>query len=447
MSDAESRRTTRFGLPPAATWIARRYLFARRHGYAAFVNWVSFAGLALGVTILTVVVSVMNGFDRELVGRLLSASPHVVVRGVGELPDEVVAMPEVLAAGRHYRGEGLLQHQYGSTALTVLGVDAAGAGALAHITDQGGTPALRRLFGAPARPSGAWEGETPSPHGNASLEVSASPHRTTALKATILVGDRLAQTFGLRVGDPVVLTMASAQGGGIRPRMERFVLAGTFDVGAEPDSTVAMVRYDDARARGLAAHGIAGWRLFVEEPLAAPALVPQLASRLPAGASITSWADQYGGLFRAVKIEKAMMFVLLLLIVALAAFNVVSCQAMLVHEKRADAAILSTMGASRGFLATVFFLQGAAVATAGVGSGLALGVVTALHADAAIAAVEGLLGASIIEGTYFHSIPSDVQIGDLALIATLSLGLCAAALLRPALRITAEDPADALHSP
>ena len=409
-----ARRAWRFGLPPAATWIARRYLFARRHGYAAFVNWVSFVGLALGVMILTVVVSVMNGFDRELVGRLLSVSPHVVVRGVAEFPAEVVALPKVLAAGRHYRGEGLLLHRYGSTALTVMGVDAAGAEALAHIEDAAGMPALPRLF----------EGQ-----------------------ATVLLGNRLVQTFGMSVGDPVVLTMAAARGGGVEPRMERFVLAGSFSVGAEPDSTLAVVRYDDAVARGLAAHGIAGWRLFLAEPLAAPALLPELEPILPDHARISSWADQYGGLFRAVKIEKVMMFVLLLLIVALAAFNVVSCQAMLVNEKRADAAILSTMGASRGLLATVFFLQGAAVAAAGVVSGLALGVVTALHADTVIAAVEGLLGASIIDGTYFRSIPSDVQIGDLVLIAVLSLGLCAAALLRPALRVTAEDPADVLHSP
>ena len=409
-----ARRAWRFGLPPAATWIARRYLFARRHGYAAFVNWVSFVGLALGVMILTVVVSVMNGFDRELVGRLLSVSPHVVVRRMAEFPAEVVALPKVLAAGRHYRGEGLLLHRYGSTALTVMGVDAAGAEALAHIEDAAGMPALPRLF----------EGQ-----------------------ATVLLGNRLVQTFGMSVGDPVVLTMAAARGGGVEPRMERFVLAGSFSVGAEPDSTLAVVRYDDAVARGLAAHGIAGWRLFLAEPLAAPALLPELEPILPDHARISSWADQYGGLFRAVKIEKVMMFVLLLLIVALAAFNVVSCQAMLVNEKRADAAILSTMGASRGLLATVFFLQGAAVAAAGVVSGLALGVVTALHADTVIAAVEGLLGASIIDGTYFRSIPSDVQIGDLVLIAVLSLGLCAAALLRPALRVTAEDPADVLHSP
>lgn len=414
MKGAAQQRARRFGLPPAAIWIARRYLFARRHGYAAFVNWVSFAGLALGVTILTAVVSVMNGFDRELVGRLLSASPHVTVRGVAELPPEVEALPEVLAVARHYRGEGLLLHRYGSTVLTVMGVDAAGGEALAHIEGADGKPALPRLLDG---------------------------------RATVLLGQRLVQTFGMDVGDPVVLTMASARGGGIEPRMERFALAGTLAVGAEPDSALALVRYDDAAARGLTSHGIAGWRLFLAEPLAAPALVPKLEPILPDEARVTSWADHYGGLFRAVKIEKVMMFVLLLLIVALAAFNVVSCQAMLVNEKRADAAILSTMGASRGLLATVFFLQGAAVAAAGVSSGLVLGVVTALHADAAIAAVEGFLGASIIDGTYFRSIPSDVQIGDLVLIAVLSLGLCVAALLRPVLRITAEDPADVLHSP
>ena len=200
MMGAERRRVGWFGLPPAAMWIARRYLFARRHGYAAFVNWVSFVGLALGVTILTVVVSVMNGFARELAGRLLSVSPHMIVRGVAELPAEVEALPEVLGAGRHYRGEGLLLHRYGSTALTVMGVDAAGGKALSHIKDGRGAPALPRLF----------EG-----------------------RATILLGDRLAQAFGMSVGDAVVLTMASARSGGIQPRMERFVLAGTFAVGRE----------------------------------------------------------------------------------------------------------------------------------------------------------------------------------------------------------------------
>ena len=140
------------------------------------------------------------------------------------------------------------------------------------------------------------------------------------------------------------------------------------------------------------------------------------------------------------------MFVLLSLIVAIAAFNVVSCQAMLVNEKRADAAILATMGATRGFLGAIFFLQGAAVAAAGVATGLVLGVTIAVNADAVLAAIEFLVGASIIEGTYFRSVPSEVRGTDLAVISLLSLGLCALALLRPAMRITAENPADALHS-
>ena len=163
------------------------------------------------------------------------------------------------------------------------------------------------------------------------------------------------------------------------------------------------------------------------------------------GAEVRFWMDDYGALFRAVKIEKAIMFALLALIVAIAAFNMVSGQAMLVNDKRRDVAILGTMGASRRLLVAVFFLQGFVVASIGVAAGLAGGVALAVNADQVASLLIGLVG-SIIEGTWFASIPSDVQSGDLFAIAGLSLGLSLFAVLAPALKATAANPAEALHS-
>ena len=181
--------------------------------------------------------------------------------------------------------------------------------------------------------------------------------------------------------------------------------------------------------------------------MAAPALAPRVRSALEAdaGAEVRFWMDDYGALFRAVKIEKAIMFALLALIIAIAAFNMVSGQAMLVNDKRRDVAILGTMGASRRLLVSVFFLQGFVVAFIGVAAGLASGVAIAVNADAAASLLVGLVG-SIVEGTWFASIPSDVQSGDLVAIAGLSLGLSLLGVLAPALKATAANPAEALHS-
>ncbi|MYA17782.1 MAG: FtsX-like permease family protein [Gammaproteobacteria bacterium] len=156
--------------------------------------------------------------------------------------------------------------------------------------------------------------------------------------------------------------------------------------------------------------------------------------------------DDYGELFRDVRIEKAIMFALLALIVAIASLNIVSGQAMLVNDKRGDVAMLATMGASRGLLVGVFFLQGFSVAFLGVATGLLAGIAVAVNANDVVALFEGLVGASLIEGTYFERIHSRLEISDLLAIGGVSLGLSLAAVLRPAFKAAAENPADALHA-
>ena len=372
----------------------------------------SFAGLTLGVTVLTTVASVMNGFDREITMRILASVPHGVVRGAGEeVPEALQAVEGVHAVSRYFQAEAMLTRRGGTDFIMLAALDTTGMSALAGLAS---APAWRRLQ---ARPGG------------------------------ILLGAPLADARGMEVGDAVLVVLALPGPAGVRPRIERFELAGTFETGADPDATLAFVAYRDIARRSLAAAGVDGWRLHFDDPLAAPVLAPRVRNALEAhaGADVRFWMEDYGALFRAVKIEKAIMFALLALIIAIAAFNMVSGQAMLVNDKRRDVAILGTMGASRRLLVSVFFLQGFVVAFIGVAAGLAGGVAIAVNADAAASLLVGVVG-SIVEGTWFASIPSDVQLGDLVAIAGLSLGLSLLGVLAPALKATAANPAEALHS-
>lgn len=397
-------------------WMAARYLTSRRNHYASFVNWVSFAGLTLGVMVLTVVVSVMNGFDRELKTRLLGAVPHAVVLppagwdfGTGYGPTPPAGVVHV---SRVFQGSAMVSRSGAATALVLLGVDADEADSLSTVAEnvvQGSLEALSESQGG------------------------------------IMLGAPLAGALGIAVGDPVALVLMVPAANGARPRIERFTLRATFQVGAQPDGSLAVVRFEDIERRGLAGAGAAGWRLAFEDPMAVPLIEADLRASLPPGWRLATWMDSYGELFRAVGLEKTLMFVSLALVVAIAAFNIVSGQTMLVNEKRRDIAMLTTIGAPSRFLVEVFLVQGFAVAVIGIGVGLATGVLIAWNVDPVVAAIEWLTRQSILSGTGFGSMPSEVLAGDLAVIAGLSLGLCFLAVLRPALRAVAENPAQALH--
>ena len=207
-----------------------------------------------------------------------------------------------------------------------------------------------------------------------------------------------------------------------------------------------MSRHADIVRLGLSDAGLDGWRIHFDDPFEAPALADAIREALGADARVNFWMDDYGELFRAVKIEKAIMFVLLALIVAIASLNIVSGQALLVNNKRGDIAMLATMGASRRLLVGVFFLQGFSIALMGVAVGLAAGILVAVHVDTVAAVFEGYFGASLIDGTWFGEIPSRVLVSDLVAISAMSLGLGVVAVLRPAFKATAENPAEALHS-
>lgn len=394
-------------------WMAGRYLASRRNPHASFINWASFAGLTAGVVLLTVVASVMNGFDRELRTRLLGVVPHVLAVPPGGARDTAPAAPPgVLSSHRFFAGSAVVGVRGSVQPLLLYGVDAAAPGSLDLVA--------RRMVEGSVDDLGRGGG--------------------------VLLGAPLAALLGAVPGDPVVLVVTLPRAATIEPRVERFTLRGTFEVGAQPDYSLAVIDLADIHARGIGAAGVSGWRMRLADPMRVGEVARTLRVGLPPGWGLRLWTDRYGDLFRAVRLEKTLMFVFLALVIAIAAFNMVSGQTMLVNDKRGDIAMLETMGAPTRFLVQVFLVQGFAVAVAGVAVGLAAGVLLAWNAGPVAGALSGVLGGSILDGTPYDELPAEVLGTDLALIGALSLGLCFLAVLRPALKAVAENPAPALHA-
>ena len=395
-------------------WIAFRYLFAGQHQYARFISWVSLIGIGLGVAVLILVLSVMNGFDRELTSRILGTVPHVLVepeqRDSAWLAEVVEEHESVTGAFGFFQSQAMLTRRSSVSPVAIYGVDAAG---LAHL------PMLTE---------------------NSDVDLVAALQKPRS----IVLGAPLARSLGLLPGDWVMVMVTTATQSRVKPQFERFQLNGTFQVGAELDYALALVSLDLMRKPELAATGTFGTRLMLTDPYAAP----ELATTLKAAAAtenISHWGETYGELFRAVKLEKAMMFVLLVLIVGIAAFNVVAGQAMLVNDKRGDIAILRTMGASDGTVLRVFLLQGFLTSLVGVALGVILGITLALNITALVSWVESLTGVRVLEGTYFLEVPSQLLLGDVVSVIALALGIGAIAAFFPAYRSLAVNPVTALH--
>ena len=392
-------------------WMATRYITGSRNPFARFISWVSVGGLALGVIVLIVVVSVMNGFDTELRSRILSLVPHVQIFEEA-VPEPITQAGEVVSHFRFFEGQGMVASEGVVNPVAVYGLDGAGIEALDLLRESmtyGDLGALTRV-----------------PRG-------------------VVLGRPLANHLGLLPGDPVALVITNGGEQGVKPSLQRFRLVGTFEVGAELDYALVVVPLAATRHGDLADSGRAGWRLVLDDPLVSPKLVARWQKAHP-GLEISDWTDSYGELFQAVKLEKVMMFVLLLLVVAVAAFNIITGQMLLVNDKRPEIGILITMGASRRLIVSTFFLQGAAVALVGIGVGAALGVLLASRITEVVGFFENLFGLRILAGTYFDAVPSVVLPGDVLAITLLSAGLCLAAAALPARRATGVNPIDALHS-
>jgi len=400
-----------------ATWIGLRYLRTQRRQFLSLITWISIAGLGLGVAMLVVVLSVMNGFDAELKRRILGLVPHVVVSPPRDADDRLTAreshsLSDAGPAFRFFQGDGMVTRNGAVHAVAIYGISPEGFGALDVLVSSMRAGRLENLEDVPGG---------------------------------LVMGAPLARHLGLALGDPVTLVFSVPHEDTVLPRLERFSLAGVFEVGADLDYGLVMIAFDEIEKRHLSRAGEIGIRIVIEDPLEVDALLRTIAPRVPAGWTTRDWRRSYGELFRAVRLEKGMMFLLLLLIVAIAAFNIVSAQTMLVNDKRADIAILRTMGASDGLIARMVLMQGLVVAALGIGAGLCIGLLLATNVTESVGLLESVIGARLLDGTYFDEIPVLILPSDLLLVVALSLALCLLSALHPARRAAALNPAEALH--
>ncbi|MCZ0943955.1 MAG: FtsX-like permease family protein [Gammaproteobacteria bacterium] len=430
-----------------ALWIAARHLWRGRNRYARLINWMTLAGLGVGVLVLTVVVSVMNGFDAELRSRILGTVPHALLPvSLGVDAQAAARLPGVAAAYPFFQASGMVVGAGGVAPVAVYGIDAADAGRLAAIDARMQTG---RCFGLTNGRSPGAEVESCENVIPRSGKLGGRLEEVLAAPTGLAMGRPLARRLGLVEGDPLRLALPQADGGRVQPRFKAFRLQGLFEVGAEFDYALVVVSraaFDDGEMQRLGADGI---RVVLDDPLAAGEFATMVAATeydAEAEARVETWIQNYGELFLAVRIEKALMFLILLLIVAVAGFNIVSSQTMVIDSKRADIAVLRSLGATGTLVQRVFLAQGVLVATLGIVSGLMLGVAAANHIGPIFAVLESWLGLRLLEGSYFESVPSQVLPSDLALIGGLSWLLCLLSAWIPARRAARQNPVEGLHA-
>jgi lipoprotein-releasing system permease protein len=398
----------------------------RKNGFISFISGVSMLGIALGVAALIIVLSVMNGFQKEVRDRMLGVLAHIEVFAPGgaALPDlaltlkEAKANPQVLGAAPFIAAQALLARGEDMKGAMVRGVDPALEGDVTDIfAPRGGMPSvLQRL--------------QPGAFG-------------------VVLGLDLARNLGVREGDNVTLIAPSGQvtPAGAVPRLKQMTVVGTFDSGHyEYDAGLVLLHQDDA-ARIFRLEGPTGIRLKIANLHQAREVAQQLAGTLSGDLLVRDWTRTNRTWFAAVQLEKRMMFIILTLIVAVAAFNLVSTLVMTVTDKRADIAILRTLGASPRSIMGIFVVQGAMVGVIGTFSGLLLGLGVAFNIDVIVPALERLLGASFLpRDVYLISrMPSDPQQADILPIAIISLVLSFVATLYPSWRASRVNPAEALR--
>ena len=396
----------------------------RRNGFISFISGVSMLGIALGVAALIVVLSVMNGFQKEVRDRMLGVLSHIEVLAPGgeALPDldrtldEVRPHPAVVGAAPFIAAQGLLARGEDMRGVLVRGIDPAQEPQVTELAADLADTVLPRLL--------------PGEYG-------------------VVLGGALARSLGVTVGDAVTLIAPSGQltPAGVVPRLRQTTVVGLFDSGHyEYDSTLAFLHQDDA-ARIFRLEGPTGIRLKIRDLHQAREVAVQLAGRLSGDLLVRDWTRQNRTWFAAVQLEKRMMFIILTLIVAVAAFNLVSTLVMTVTDKRADIAILRTLGASPGSIMAVFVVQGALVGVIGTGAGLLLGLGVAFNIDTLVPALERLLGASFLpQDIYLISrMPSDPQRADIVPVGVISLVLAFLATLYPSWRASRVNPAEALR--
>ena len=396
----------------------------RRNGFISFISGVSMMGIGLGVAALIIVLSVMNGFQKEVRDRMLGVVSHIEVYAVdaaavadmSALLSRLKAHPQVLGAAPFVTAQALLARGEDMKGVLVRGIDPAREPEVSDLSQDTQAGVLGRLV------SGEF---------------------------SLVLGRDLANNLGLQNGDPVTLVSPSGQvtPAGVVPRMKQMGVVGTFSSGHyEYDSALALMHVDDA-VRMFRLEGPSGVRLKLRDLHQAREVARDLQLDLGPGFFVRDWTQQNKTWFAAVQVEKRMMFIILTLIVAVAAFNLVSTLVMTVTDKRADIAILRTLGASPRSIMGIFVVQGATVGVIGTISGLGLGLLVAFNIDVIVPALETLFNASFLPRDIYliSRMPSEPLASDILPVAIISLVLAFVATLYPSWRASQVNPAEALR--
>jgi lipoprotein-releasing system permease protein len=405
--------------------IGWRHLRANRgRGFVSFIASISMGGVALGVAVLIAVLSVMNGFELELRSRILSLMPHATISAFdGGLPDwEVMAEkartnPQIGASAPYIEEQALLLSGGTSAGIALTGV----------------LPGLER--GVSELPkkmnAGSFEALEPGAYG-------------------IVLGDELAKHLKLKVGDRVVMATSQAivTPAGVVARMRGFKVVGTFASGLyEFDRNFAYVHIADAAKLFRKGDRVTGLRLKVNDIFAAPKIVRQFALALGGGFYVNDWTNKNANFFHNIQLAKSMFFIILLMVVAVAAFNIVSTLVMVVKDKRSDIAILRTMGATPRSILAIFMAQGIGIGLIGTGIGVAFGVLLAMNLEAIVHGLEALLHTQFLNAEVYNisDLPAHVAWPDVAKIAGVAFLLSLVSTIYPSWRAARTQPAQALR--
>ena len=396
----------------------------RRNHFISFISMTSMLGIMLGVTALITVLSVMNGFEKELRERILGMASHATITGPSnslynwqELADIARQHPEVVGAAPYIEGEGMLSNGDQVSGVALRGVDIAHEGEVSEVAE--------KII------MGSIEGLIPGEYG-------------------IVLGIDLARSLGVMTGDKIslIVSKANISPAGIMPRMKRFTVVGIFEVGMyEYDSAVALLDIQDAAKLYKMQGEVSGLRLKLADMFKAPQIASELVEGQLGSYYMSDWTKKHANFFRAIQIEKTMMFLILSLIIAVAAFNIVSTLVMVVTDKEADIAILRTLGATPMTILLIFMVQGCVIGFIGTAMGFAGGVTLALNVETVVPALESLLGFKFLapDVYYITELPSDLHWNDVLKITSISFLLSLLATLYPAWRASQTQPAEVLR--
>ena len=406
------------------TQVGLRYVRARRRNhFISFISMTSMLGVGLGVMALITVLSVMNGFEKELKERILGMASHATVMASDNslnnwqpIAEEIYHHPDVEGVAPFFHSEGMLVNDKLVNGTIIRGVLPEEEPKVAVVTEK---------------------------------MIVGDFNELKSGEFNIVLGKELARTLGVGLTDKVTLIapQANVTPAGILPRLKRFTLVGIFEVGMhEFDSGLALIHMDDAM-KLFRKTSPSGLRLKTDDILEAPRISREIVQQIPGNYWVIDWTQRHANFFRALKTEKTVMFVILMLIVAVAAFNIISTLVMMVSDKQSDIAVLRTLGASPASILKIFMIQGTIIGLVGIGLGVIGGVWLASNVETIVPAIESFFNIKFLSPDvyYISDLPSDMHWNDVITISIIAFILCLLATIYPALRAAKTHPAEALR--